>query len=609
MLGGGNSIGGGQSKMRGKYPTEDRTCTDIICCLIFLIFWGVSTWGVIYGYSNGNLENIAQPYDDTGNACGVDKILKWNYLFVTSPDNLDLKKRHNVCTTGCPKGESEKIDCYTNSNVTDCSTLKSYATTAVSEYCIPDISKYMEGFNEKMKGLGAETVIQDISNSWVLFLICMAAAFFISLIYCFLLEYCAGLIITVLIIALFAGLATLGYFFKEEYEEIHSGQRPSSDSENFYYYLWIICWVLAGVLVCMVCCLWSRIVLAVQIIQATADFITDYQTVMLVPVFSVILFLGYITYWIWGGLNIFSVGWTEFVPGRAYGKMRWTNETKIFWYIHVFALFWNIAFITYLSYFVLSYITVSWYFSIDKYDIGSPFTIGYCLGLTKHVGSIAFGSLILAVIWSVQAVLAYIQQKMEESGAADNALIKCFIKIAMCLVECFKRLIKFISKHAFTEIAMRSTNFCGGAATSMGLIVSNMARMGILHGICELCISFGTIAITALTVLIGYLLLRYVEYFDNQVTQLASPLVIVFIIGYTVSQLFGHVFDVCSDAMIHCYLTEENESGNAGLHSEKLNKVIEEAREKNGHLLDNEPAPGYKVKQTDARKANFDEYR
>jgi len=547
---------------------------------VFLAFWGFSIVAVVYGFTNGNLENIAQPYDDVGNACGVPgPTLEFNYLFVTSPN----------------------IECFTNSNVTDCSKVISYKTTAVTEFCIPDVSDYMKGFNEKLKDLGSETLVQDISNSWMLFLICLGAAFLISALYCLLLEYCAGLIITILIVALLGGLITLGFLLKAEHDGIQSGERPGSDNKDFYKWGYIISWVLAGVLTCLVCCMWSRIVLAVKIIQATADFITDYQQVLLVPVLSIILFVAYISYWVYTGAYIFSTGKTEFVKGRAFGKIKWTDETRVFWYTHVFALFWKIAFILYLSNFVIGFIVVTWYFSADKHSIGSPFTYGYCLGLTKHIGSIALGAFLLAVIWSIQLILAYVQQKVEESGAAENTMVRWIMACLQCLVECFKRLIKFISKHAFIEIAINSCSFCGGAAAAMNLIISNAMRMGILHGICSICISFGTIAITTLTILTGYLLLRYVKRFDDAVTQLTSPLIIVGIIGYVVSKLFGYVFEVSSDAMIHCYLTEENETGSSGQQSEKLSKVIEDAKENHGHLLDNDPAPGYKVENKPKR--------
>ena len=596
MFGGGNSIGGGVSSAKGKYPVEDRSCTDVIFCLVFLAFWVFSTIGVVYGVSNGNLENIAQPYDDVGNACGVPgPTLEFNYLFVTSPNSLDLTKRHNLCVKGCPKSEDEKVLCYPNKNVTDCSQVKAYACSNIVEFCIPSAKDFIQGFNEKLKGIGSETAVEDISNSWDLFLICLVCAFVISAIYCYMLEYCAGLIITTLILTLFGGLIFLGFLLRKEYRQLDASERPSTDNKQVYYYGHILCWVLAGVLAVAVCCMFSRISLAIKIIQATADFITDYQTVLLVPILNIVLFVGYLSYWVYGGAHLWSTGKTEFVQGRPYGRVIWDSKTEMFWWTHLFALFWNVSFIMYLSNFVIGFVAVSWYFSEDKHDIGSPLTRGYLLGLTRHIGSVAFGSLILAVIWMVQTALAYLQQQVQQTGEADNSFVKLFIRMAQCLVACFERVVKFVSKHAFIEIAIRSTNFCGGAATAMSLIVSNMLRLGVLHGLCAIVISFGTIAITTVTVIIGWLFLRNVEYFDTKVTQDASPLIVIGIIGYFVSKLFGHVFDISSDAMIHCFLTEENESGMAGQKSEKLSKVIEDAKEKHGTLLEYEPAPGYNL--------------
>ncbi len=69
MFGGGNSIGGGRSSCIGKSTPTDLH--NMVCCFIFLAFWGFSIVAAVYGVSNGNLENIAQPYDDVGNPRGV----------------------------------------------------------------------------------------------------------------------------------------------------------------------------------------------------------------------------------------------------------------------------------------------------------------------------------------------------------------------------------------------------------------------------------------------------------------------------------------------------------------------------------------------------------
>jgi len=48
----------------------DRSCTDIICCLIFLIFTVVLVGVSGYALANGDPTAILTPYDSDGNRCG-----------------------------------------------------------------------------------------------------------------------------------------------------------------------------------------------------------------------------------------------------------------------------------------------------------------------------------------------------------------------------------------------------------------------------------------------------------------------------------------------------------------------------------------------------------
>lgn len=55
-----------------KPHLRKRKCTDIICLLIWILFWILVVIFAVWAYSRGNLDNIAQPYDSKGNACGRD---------------------------------------------------------------------------------------------------------------------------------------------------------------------------------------------------------------------------------------------------------------------------------------------------------------------------------------------------------------------------------------------------------------------------------------------------------------------------------------------------------------------------------------------------------
>ena len=97
-----------KSNMRSNFPTRDRSCTDILCALIFIIFYIFSAGISFYGLSKGNTRNIFQPYDGAGNACGKGSAQNFPYLYWTDIYQTSLTK-NTVCVKLCPKVDKEKV--------------------------------------------------------------------------------------------------------------------------------------------------------------------------------------------------------------------------------------------------------------------------------------------------------------------------------------------------------------------------------------------------------------------------------------------------------------------------------------------------------------------
>jgi hypothetical protein len=53
-------------------PSRDRGCTDIICCILFILFIGGCIWVTSTAFSRGDPWKLAQPFDVDSNPCGAD---------------------------------------------------------------------------------------------------------------------------------------------------------------------------------------------------------------------------------------------------------------------------------------------------------------------------------------------------------------------------------------------------------------------------------------------------------------------------------------------------------------------------------------------------------
>ena len=78
-----------------------------------------------------------------------------------------------------------------------------------------------------------------------------------------------------------------------------------------------------------------------------------------------------------------------------------------------------------------------------------------------------------------------------------------------------------------------------------------------LSGLVELFLIMGTIIISVSVTLIGYYLLKWYGNILNVHFDTIGPIVIIFIIGTTISLLFNNIFEVSADTMLHCYILED----------------------------------------------------
>ena len=80
-----------------------------------------------------------------------------------------------------------------------------------------------------------------------------------------------------------------------------------------------------------------------------------------------------------------------------------------FW--HLFMWFWTSGFINAIGVMVVAGTVGKWYFKKEeeKSDV-TLFTIGqaFCCVLTYHLGSVAFGSLIIAIVQLVRSIMLFV---------------------------------------------------------------------------------------------------------------------------------------------------------------------------------------------------------
>lgn len=94
-----------------------------------------------------------------------------------------------------------------------------------------------------------------------------------------------------------------------------------------------------------------------------------------------------------------------------------------------------------------------------------------------HLGTIAFGSLILTICRIIRLVLEYLQQKLKKY---DNAFVKAVMCCLRCFFWCLEKFIRFINRNAYIMCAVHGKNFCMSARDAFGLLMRNVVRVVVL---------------------------------------------------------------------------------------------------------------------------------
>jgi choline transporter-like protein 2/4/5 len=88
-------------------------------------------------------------------------------------------------------------------------------------------------------------------------------------------------------------------------------------------------------------------------------------------------------------------------------------------------------------------------------------------------GTVAFGSLVIAIIRMLRTILEYIESKLK---MYNNDLTRCLICACKCCLWCLEKFMRFINRNAYIMCAIKSTNFCSSASQAFNLLMRNFVR-------------------------------------------------------------------------------------------------------------------------------------
>ena len=414
--------------------------------------------------------------------------------------------------------------------------------------------------------------INDIMNSGSELCIMSGASLIISFVIILLLGYIAEIMVYVIAIATSVlCIACPTYFWLVWYQakETLSSQTVVLDAEiqnvdTLMIYA-IVASVVCLVVLLIVIFLRSRILLMLGLFKEAGKQALLMFSILFTPILLALFIMAWAALWCFVSSFIYTSGTpTELTFTRPYTDSvseADANITMVFfkshdyipyvWLYHLFGLYWGVEFLLACHEMAIAGAFVHQYW---KHSTSFPVLRGIWLVLRYHIGTVAFGSCILAIIVLIRSILAYIQNKVKDSESRIAKFVLCCVQ---CCLGCVQRLVSFLNQNTYIYTAMKGTNFCVSSAAVMKLLVTQCARICVINCVGSFILFLGKFLVVMVTACLGYYLMNA----DDALYFWSIPVLLGSIFAFIVAQVFFSVFELGIDTLFICFVEEEENKG------------------------------------------------
>nr|KAF6445156.1 solute carrier family 44 member 5 [Molossus molossus] len=667
-----------------KGPVVNRSCTDVLCCIVFILFIIAYIILGLIAWVHGDPRRVAYPTDSKGHFCGQKGtpnenksiLFYFNLFSCTSPSVLISLQcpTTQICVSKCP----EKFLTYMEMQFPyskDRRYLKYYSQFCKSpivhpakslsqivmdddcptaifpskpflQRCFPDFSTkngtltvgnrtMFEDGNGRTRNamelraaakninkvLDAKTigmkVFEDYATTWYWILMGLLIAMLLSWLFLLLLRFTAGFLFWVFVLGV---IGIIGYGIWHCYHEYRNLQEQPNAHLSVYdlgiqtdikmYFQLRQTWLAFMVMLCilevlvilMLIFLRNRIRIAIALLKEGSKAIAYVPSTLIYPVLTFIFLSICICYWAVTAVYLATSGVPIYKIVTPAGKCKYENKTcdpEIFsttaiakacpgaqcnfafyggnslyhQYITTFQIFnlfvflWLINFVIALGQCALAGAFASYYWAFQKPDDIPPYPLFTAFGraIRYHTGSLAFGSLILALIQMFRITLEYLDRRLKDN---QNNVSKFLQHCLKCCFWCLEKVVKFLNRNAYVMIALYGKNFCRSARDAFNLLIRNVLKVAVMDKVTDFVLVLGKILVSGCIGVLAFLLfterISIIIEGPTSLNYYWVPLLTVVIGSYVIAHGFFSVYAMCIDTIFICFLEDlERNDGSA----------------------------------------------
>ncbi|XP_068628410.1 choline transporter-like 2 isoform X4 [Battus philenor] len=664
-------------------PTRNRSCTDILWLIVFILFLGV--WGYVgyYSITRGNVEKLLAPIDSKGHRCGLDSGLedrKYLMFFdltrclspgtpitgcptqqicvnkcpdqtivfharITNASSFEQVRSNMVCTDDVNIQTMTHTEALQNINDGKCAGYVLRSQPVLGR-CFPIVSEAMEVIREINDNLAnldenqvleqlrkliqfdqlSSQIVQDLVQSRWYMAGAVVGVVIICFIYILLLRWLVAPVVWVSIAGLHVLLGFSIYLCYKNYVYYRDNPVSLVQTTNLKGYaqsiftkqetwmtILVILAIVLAILLIIVIFLRSRIVIAIALIREGSRAVTAIKSTVLFPIFPWIIQCAVIAYGVLVLMYLLSIGESAFrvvnlkndtrcdcsgaytedyvscepstftlkchdtTPGSGYLQpcrlaschfigIDGPHSVVYMHLVNLLGFFWTMFFISGVADMMLASTFSTWYWTPHKSDL--PFftlTSGIYRTLRYHLGTVALGALIIAIVRVIRVILEYIDHKVKKF---DNPFTRCILCFCKCFFWCLENFLKFINKNAYIMCAVHGKNFCTSARDAFSLLMRNIIRVVVLDKVTDFIFFLSKLLISiGVGFAVYYLLQLNYLYEVTQGERLHYnyiPAIILSVATYLICTIFFNVYSMAVDTLFLCFLEDcERNDGSA----------------------------------------------
>ena len=364
----------------------------------------------------------------------------------------------------------------------------------------------------------------------------------------------------------------------------------------------VTAWSLGGIVLCVLVFMHRSLKIATAVATEAGHVLGDLKQMWLIPLYKGLLVVAFLVFWTF--LLVFIVAGTPTTvtsdtsgataSGATYSVPVHTLSVEWGWIVyHVFALLWTVQLIKASLDFIIGVAVSAWYFA--DFEEGAslkrlpaykwPVGHGIRMVFRYHLGSLALGSFLVALVQLIRLAVEYVDRKTK-AAQDSNKLAKAAMCMCKCCLWCLECCMKFITRQAYLMMAIVGENFCFSAKKMFYFSLRNVAKVGVTHGVAGIILFFGKVLVIGLTVVFSFLIITKEPTLASQGVDPLIPCLLCGIIAQVTCGIILKLYSTTIEALLLCFLVDdEKNNGNTSHAPASLRECLDKHAETDKHVM------------------------